>query len=98
MKRLYNAMLSSVALFYSVLVVAANICFLIIAFMLSKKSILLQSRVFMIYPSSLDAFSQGEYIRIHLDGDYIDSDDDAFRVIARQLTAPMLRRRKWSGE
>lgn len=49
-------------------------------------------------PSTLDIFSQGEYIRINLDGDYIDSDDDAFRVIARQLTAPMLRRRKCSEE
>ncbi|KAK8820428.1 hypothetical protein WA577_006491 [Blastocystis sp. JDR] len=39
-------------------------------------------------------FSQGEYIRINLDGDYIDSDDDAFRVIARQLTAPMVRRKR----
>ena len=60
--------------------------------MLSKKSTLLQSRVFLLYPSFLDIFSQGEYIRINLDGDYIDSDDDAFRVIARQLTAPMVRR------
>lgn len=59
--------------------------------MLSKKSTLLQSRVSLLCPSSLDIFSQGEYIRINLDGDYIDSDDDAFRVIARQLTAPMVR-------
>lgn len=61
--------------------------------MLSKKSTLLQSRVSLSCPSSLDIFSQGEYIRINLDGDYIDSDDDAFRVIARQLTAPMVRSR-----
>ena len=41
----------------------------------------------------IDPFSKGEYIRINLDGDYIESDDDAFRVIARQLTAPVMRRR-----
>ena len=42
---------------------------------------------------SLDVFSSGEYIRVNLDGDYIESDDDAFRIIARQLTSPVMRRR-----
>lgn len=46
--------------------------------------------VFRLFP--IDPFSKGEYIRINLDGDYIESDDDAFRVIARQLTAPIMRR------
>ena len=42
---------------------------------------------------SLDVFSSGEYIRVNLDGDYIESDDDAFRIIARQLTSPVMHRR-----
>jgi hypothetical protein len=37
-------------------------------------------------------FKQGEYIRIDVDGDYVENDDDAFRLIARHLTSPLLRR------
>lgn len=37
-------------------------------------------------------FDPKEYIMIRLDGDFIESDDDAFRIIARHLTSPVMRR------
>ncbi len=37
-------------------------------------------------------FDPKEYIMIRLDGDFIESDDDAFRIIARHLTSPLMRR------
>ena len=43
----------------------------------------------------VDAFDPSEYITIRLDGDYVENDDDAFRIIARHLTSPTMRR--WFG-
>ena len=40
----------------------------------------------------IDVFDPSEYITIRLDGDYIENDDDAFRIIARHLTSPTMRR------
>lgn len=37
-------------------------------------------------------FAPGEFIRINIDGDYVDNDDDAFRIISRHLTSPSMRR------
>lgn len=39
----------------------------------------------------IDVFQPGEYIRINIDGDYVENDDDAFRIIARHLTSPSMR-------
>ena len=39
-----------------------------------------------------DVFDPSEFITIRLDGDYIENDDDAFRIIARHLTSPTMRR------
>lgn len=40
----------------------------------------------------IDVFAPGEYIRINIDGDYIENDNDAFRIISRHLSSPSMHR------